>query len=166
MSTAFNVNYQPQTLITGHSLLADFQKIKKSALLIRYELLFHRLSSRDFNMLLNRVEFCAQYLINLIDAYYWLSPHLTREEGTIIAVAIKTTEHNISTIINQFKKNKEATLLPMTSLTELLSHAIAADPCRFATLESDALGFFNLIYFFTRLNTYLKDIYCIIGKAY
>ena len=63
---AFDVSCQSKSFITGQSLLDDFQKIKKSALTIRYELLFHRLNPHDFNRLLNKVEFCTQLVCNLV----------------------------------------------------------------------------------------------------
>lgn len=166
MTAAFDKTSSPATLITGQLLLADFQKIKKNSLTIRYELLFHRLNIRDFNMLLNRIAICTQLEISLIEAYHWLVPHLTKEEGAIIDVAVATTGHNIDVIIKRLQKNKQATILPDTQLAGLLKKAIKEDPSRFATLESDALGFFNLIYFFTRLNACLNEIYRLLCKAY
>ena len=166
ITAAFDMKCHSETLIKGQSLLADFQKIKNSALSIRYELLFHRLNPHDFNILLNQIAFGTQFVTNLIDAFGWLAAHLTKEEGTIIAVAAKTTEHNIDTIIQLLKNNKQAMMLPATYLSEFLKKAIEEDPHRFATLESDALGFFNLIYFFTRLNTCLNEVYLILCKAY
>jgi hypothetical protein len=166
MTNSFNVKGQPKTLISGHALLADFQNIKKNALSIRYELLFHRLNPRDFNALLNQVEVCTQFVVSLIEAYQWLIPHLTEEENKIIAVAVKTTRRNINFIINRLQKNKKAKMLSSANLKKLIQEEIAGDPSRFATLESDALGFFNLIYFFRRLNMHLTEVYCIVDKAY
>lgn len=166
MTTAFTVKGQPKTLISGHSLLADFQQIKKNALSIRYELLFHRLNPRDFNALLNQIEFCTQFVVNLIETYHWLMPHLTKDESMIIAVAVKTTQRNIDIIVMRLQKNKKTRMSSAANLRKLLHKEIADDPNRFATLESDALGFFNLIYFFTRLNMHLNEVYCIIDKAY
>jgi len=166
MSTAFQEKGQSKTLISGHSLLADFQKIKKNALSIRYELLFHRLNPRDFTSLMNEVEFCTQFVVNLIEAYSWLLQHLTKEESSIIAVAVQTTQHNIAVIINRLQEDKNAKMLSADNLKELLHKEIMDNPSRFATLESDALGFFNLIYFFTRLNMHLNEVYCIVDKAY
>ena len=57
-------------------------------------------------------------------------------------------------------------MLPPSDLEGLLKKAIKDEPHRFATLESDALGFFNLIYFFMRLNTCLNEVYLILRKAY
>lgn len=166
MTTAFQEKGRPKTLISGHSLLAEFQKIKKSALSIRYELLFHRLNPRDFTSLLNEVEICTQFVVNLIEAYHWLLPHLTKEENLIIIVAVKTTQRNIAGIINRLQENKKSKMSPATNLKKRLHKEIAENPSRFATLESDALGFFNLMYFFTRLNMHLNEVYCIVDKAY
>lgn len=166
LATALNVNGQSKTLITGHLLLADFQKIKQNALSIRYELLFHHLNPRDFNDLLIQVEFCTQFVVNLMEAYHWLIPHLTGEENKIIAIAVTTTQQNIDIIISRFQKNERGQMLPIRNLTEFLNKEIKEDPSRFATLESDALGFFNLIYFFTRINSHLNNVYNIIDKAY
>jgi hypothetical protein len=166
MIAAFDVSCQPETLITGQSLSVDFQQIKKNALSIRYELLFHRLNPHDFNVLLNQVAFCTQFVTNLIDAYGWLVPHLTKEEGAIIAVAAKTSEHNINTIIQLLKKNNQEPMLPASNLAGFLKKSIEDEPHRFATLESDALGFFNLMYFFKRLNICLNEVYLILHKAY
>lgn len=166
LTTSFGINKQPKTLISGHTLFADFQKIKKDAISIRYELLFHRLNARDFNDLINQVAFCTQFVVNLIEAYKWLLPHLTDEENLIIKVAVKTTQNNLDVIIRRLRENKKAKVLSAANLPELLNNEVAEDPARFATLDSDALGFFNLIYFFTRLNTHLNEVYYIIDKAY
>jgi uncharacterized membrane protein YccC len=166
LTTTCSVNNQPNTLNTAHLLQADFQKIKQNALAIRYELLFHRLNSRDFNSLLVEVEFCTQFVVNLIEAYHWLGPHLTQEERGLIAVAVTTTQQNIDNIVIRLQQNQKAEMLSVTNLTHFLTKEITEDPSRFATLESDALGFFNLIYFFTRLNTHLNNVYNIIDNAY
>ena len=159
MMTAFDASCRHETLITGQSLLADFQQIKKSALTIRYELLFHRLNPHDFNMLLNKIAFCTQFVIHLVDAHQWLAPHLTKEERETILIATKTTEHNLETIIQRLQKNKHVSMLSVANLAEILKKSVIDEPHRFASLESDALGFFNLIYFFTRLNNCLDQIY-------
>ena len=57
-------------------------------------------------------------------------------------------------------------MLLYTNLETILKKAIEEDPHRFSSLESDALGFFNLAYFFMRLNTCLGEIYLIICKAH
>lgn len=166
MTTVFDPSCRYETPITGQLLLSEFQKIKKSALTVRYELLFHRLNPHDFNMLLNQVALCAHFMANLVGAHHWLAPHLTKDERAIILAATKTTEHNLDVIIQRLQKNKQVTTLSVTHLAEILKQSIADEPHRFASLESDALGFFNLIYFFTRLNTCLDEIYSILCKAY
>ena len=109
---------------------------------------------------------CTQLEIGLIETYTWLVPHLTKDENEIITVAVATTSHNMDALIKVLQKNKQATILPCTELAGLLKRAIEEDPTRFASLESDALGFFNLIYFFTRLNTCIDEIYQLLYKAY
>ena len=166
MTMTFDKISPQKTSITSPSLLADFQKIKKNSLSIRYELLFHRLNIRDFNFLLNKIAMCTQLEIGLIETYTWIVPHLTKDENEIITVAVATTSHNMDALIKVLQKNKQATILPCTELAGLLKRAIEEDPTRFASLESDALGFFNLIYFFTRLNTCIDEIYQLLYKAY
>lgn len=145
-------------------LAAECQKIRKKALAIRYELFFHQLSQRDFYSLLNQTTLCTQYVINLIDAWHWLAPYLSQQDQAGIAVAVKTTRHNIEVLIEHLKKNKATTMLPVTRVTELLNHAIAEDSARFASLDSEALGFFNLMYFFARLNSCLHEINLTLDK--
>ncbi len=146
-------------------LAAECQNIRKKALAIRYELLFHQMSQRDFYALLNQTTLCTQYVINLIDAWYWLAPHLSPQDHTGVALAVKTTRYNIDALIQHFKHKKTTTMLPVTRVTELLNQAIAEDSARFASLESEALGFFNLMYFFARLNTCLNEINLTLSKA-
>lgn len=166
IATAFDKQPNREFFTSARSLLADFQNIKNNALSIRYELLFHRLNRNDFNSLLNQVAFCTQFVVNLMESYHWLMQHLTPEEAKIIAVAVKTTQHNLGVVIKRLQKNKKAEMLSAANLPTLLNKDIEENPNRFATLESDALGFFNLIYFFTRLNKHLNEVYFIIDKAY
>ena len=139
-------------------LAAECQKIRKSALAIRYELLFHQMSRRDFYALLNQTTLCTQYVINLIDAYHWLTPYLSKQDQAGIALAVKTTRYNIDALIKHFQTQKPTAMLPVARVTDLLNHAIAEDSLRFAVLDSEALGFFNLMYFFARLNTCLNEV--------
>lgn len=166
LASTFEADCQPQTAVPVHLLSAEFQKIKNNALSIRYELLFHRLSPRDFNTVLNKLSFCTQFTINIIEAHDWISTHLTKDEIATIALAAKTTTHNINAVNQRLQGNKHAPMLPATNLTDFLTQEITVDPYRFATLESDALGFFNLIYLFSRLNTCLNDIYTVLSKTY
>ncbi len=166
LSNAFDKQHNREFLTSARSLLADFQKIKNNALSIRYELLFHRLNRKDFNSLLNQVAFCTQFVVSLMESYHWLMQHLTPEEARIIAVAVKTTQHNLDVVIKRLQKNNEGEMLSAANLPKLLNKDIEENPHRFASLESDALGFFNLIYFFTRLNKHLNEVYSIIDMAY
>ena len=146
-------------------LAAECQKIRKNALAIRYELLFHQMSRRDFYALLNQTTLSTQYVINLIDAWHWLVPHLSAQDQAGVAMAVKTTRYNIDALIQHFKHKKPTAMLPVTRVTELLNQAIAEDSTRFASLENEALGFFNLMYFFARLNTCLIEINATLSKA-
>lgn len=146
-------------------LAAECQKIRKKALAIRYELLFHQMSQRDFYALLNQTTLCTQYVINLIDTWHWLAPHLSKQDQEGIAMAVKTTRYNIDALIQHLKTKKSTAMLPVTRVSELVNQTIAGDSVRFASLESEALGFFNLMYFFTRLNVCLNEINSTLGKA-
>lgn len=146
-------------------LAVECQKIRKEALAIRYELLFHRMSRRDFYIILNQTTLCTQYVINLIDAWHWLAPHLSKKDQADVALAVKTTQYNIHTLIKHFQSNKSTAMLPVTRVTALVHQAIADDAARFASLESEALGFFNLMYFFARLNTGLHEVNATLAKT-
>lgn len=165
LSASFDTKGQPKTLLTTHRLTQDFKKIKKSAISVRYELVFHRLSTRDFNQLLNDTMFCTRYVIRLLESYHWLAPHLQEEERAIIMAAKKMTEHNIEALANRLQKKTSEAMLTADHLTQLVAKAIHEEPARFATLDSDALGFFNLICFFSQLNHSLNDMGRILGRG-
>ena len=80
-------------------------------------------------------------------------------------MAVKTTRYNIDALIQHFQNKKLTAMLPVTRVTELVNQAIAEDSARFASLDSEALGFFNLMYFFARLNTCLNDINLTLSKT-
>lgn len=166
MSITFETKSQFETIVTGQSLFADFQHIKNMALSIRYELLFHRLTANDFNSLLNNLSFSTQHVIRLLEGYSWMASHLNKEEQSSITLAAKTISQNIDTIIARLQQKTETSGLLSLRLSECLEKAIQEAPSRFATLESDALGFFNLTYYFTRLNMCLNEIYYIVSKGY
>lgn len=165
LATVFGVTIPVRAVVTSQKMAADFEKIRKDALSIRYELLFHRLNPQDFYAVLNQMARCTQYVINLIESYQWLMPHMSKEDNASIGIAAKTTEHNIDMLIMQLQKQPGTMMAPATSVSDLLTKAIADNPCRFATLESDALGFFSLMYFFTQLNTCLNEVYALIDKS-
>lgn len=139
-------------------LAAECQKIRKKAIAIRYELLFHQMSRRDFYSVLNQTALCTQYVIHLIDAWYWLGDYLTPEDHAKIEIALNITQHNITALIQSFESKNTIELLPVDHITVLLEQAIAKDGARFALLENEAIGFFNLLYFFKRLNIGLHEI--------
>lgn len=156
---------QPKTLYSEQVLMTEFYKIKKSAISIRYELLFHRLNSKDFSNLLNEFALSTQLLTHITLAYDWLAPHLSISEKKIISIAAEATVQNFSIIIKNIEENKKKDLLPVEYLSTILRNSIQENPQRFASLESDALGFFNLIYFFSRLNKNLKEISSLFTRA-
>lgn len=160
-------NYRTvRTFVSSQSLMTDFHNIKKDALAIRYELLFHRLNTRDFNLLLIAVGGCSHYAMSLIEAYQWLSCRLCEEEIAIVHKAAKDTEKNIENLICLLNKEKEIQLSPATDFSDLLQKEIDKSPGRFATLESDALGFYSLLYFFTQLNVYLSEVFNLLKKEH
>lgn len=144
--------------VSSQYLAAECQKIRARAIAIRYELLFHQLSRRDFYSLLNQTTLCTQYVINLMDAFHWLAPYLSNSDKEGIEMAVKTTRYNIDALIQHLQTKKPMAMLPVTRVTELLHHAIIDDAARFGSLDNKALGFFNLMYFFARLNTCLIEV--------
>lgn len=147
-------------------LAADFQKIRTDALAIRYELLFHRLNAQDFNTMLNHIELCTYFIGYLIDAYRWLADYLTIEDKRLLQAVASTTSHNIHALVLVLEKKQQAGILPATDVMTLLENEIKAFPKRFATLENNALGFYNLMYFFAQLNLNLGAVFSILNKKY
>lgn len=157
--------FEDDSPIFGHDLAKAYQVLRKQTVAIRYEFLFHRLSSREFYSLLNQIAISTQHIIHLIEAYHWIFKHLNEKERHSLNEALHTTVHNIDGIINHIQHQKEVVLLPVTRLTELMSQDIANDPERFVSLDNEALGFFSLMYFFTRLNRSLHEINHILSRA-
>lgn len=151
--------------ISSQYLAAECQKIRKKAIAIRYELLFHQMSQHDFYSLLNQTTLCTQYVINLLDAYHWLEPFLSQQDHDGIDAAVKTTRYNIDALIKHLQTKKSMAMLPVTRVTELLNKAIKEDSERFASLDNEALGFFNLMYFFARLNACLNEVNITLEKV-
>lgn len=160
----FDGKQSVKSVISSQYLAVECQTIRKRALAIRYELLFHRMSRRDFHFLINQTTLCTQYVINLMDAYLWLVPYLSKEDSVGVHAAVQTTRHNIDVLIQRLQNEPSAAMLPVTRVTSLLDKAIGEDPARFACLESEALGFFNLMYFFARLNLCLNDVNTMLSK--
>lgn len=148
-----------ETLINAQRLLADFKKIKKNAVSIRYELLFHRLNAHDFNVLLNNVLFCMYWMVRILNVSHWLGAGLREEDQAMILMAVKTTTHNFRVIRPLLRGDKQGVLVSMTSVFDVLNDAVTTDPTRFAILDDEAVSVFNVLYFFNRLNQHLHDIH-------
>ncbi|MDI9819877.1 MULTISPECIES: FUSC family protein [unclassified Legionella] len=152
-------------IISSQNLYADFQEIRKKSLSIRYEVLFHRMSLHEFNLLLTHMSFCTQYVVNLVESYQWLVAYLTKKDRERIHLAVETTLRNLEIMIDYLKSGRQQAMLPAQDLHQMLSNCIHEDPQRFTTFESEALGFFNLMYFFTHLNTRLNEVYLLLYKV-
>lgn len=150
--------------MTARKLHADFQFLRNNALAISYEFLFRRISRGDFYLLMTESTFCIQYVVVLINAYHWLVAYLSPEEKTQILLALNTTLKNLEILKQHLNKEPHSAMLQPDNLMDLLTKAIQKDPERFALLDTQVLGFFNLMYFFTRLNTRLNNIYLLLGK--
>ncbi|KTD12959.1 FUSC family protein [Legionella jamestowniensis] len=146
-----------EQLVIKQDLFMEFQKIRKQALSIRYEVFFHRMNMHDFNFLLTHILFCTQYIANLIEAYQWLCSTLSKEDKKNIAIAVHTTQHNIHSLIKLLSNVKSNDMISAQNLLDILNKAIAMHPQRFAALNDRTLGFYNLMYFFARLNTRLQE---------
>jgi|GEM_PF-3020435 len=165
LQLAFDGKLHTNQIAASQRLFSDFQMIRKNAMAISYEILFHRMNRRDFYFLITQTAFCTQYVVGLIDAYSWLAPYLTKDDHEGIMTALNTTRHNLECLNMRLRNQPAPPMLPAVNLTELLTKAIHADPNRFAALDTEVLGFYNIIYFFTRLNTRINDIYFLLGKV-
>ncbi|KTC64475.1 Predicted membrane protein (plasmid) [Legionella adelaidensis] len=163
--TTFFTNTKVRTLVTRQSLSTDLQKIRKAALAIRYELFFHRLKPADFNAALNNLVIATRYTFNLVESSEWLFPHFTEEEAQMMAVAYKTTEKNLLILINYLRSKNAEEMLGTKHLSCLIEKTIQENPKKFAELNSDALGFFSLLYFFIQVNMHLKELYQLLAKT-
>ena len=123
------------------------------------------MSNQDFNALLTQTTLCTQTVIYLIDAYLWYAPYLNQADQDEIAMAVKTTHYNMEALMRQLKHKKHNAILPVARVSERLNQLIKEDPGHFASLDSEALGFFSLMYFFAQLNKCLTEIHTIINKA-
>lgn len=164
LTIAFQSHVPAKEVVNTQHLYTNFQIIRKNAINISYEILFQRINSRDFRLLLTQSAFCTQYVISLIDIYNWVSPHLTHADRHSVDIALKTTQHNLSVLKMHLRKEPHEPMMLVVNLNELLIKAIKLQPARFATLDSEALGFYNLMYFFARLNTRLHEIHLLLGK--
>jgi len=151
-------------IISTQHLYSNFQMIRKNAVTIRYEMIFQHINSRDFRLLLTQSAFCTQYVISLVDIYTWVKPHLTAAEKKDVDLAFKTTLHNLTVLERHLRKEAHDPAMRVVNLNELLIKAIKSEPQRFASLNSEALGFYNVMYFFARLNTRLNEIHFLLGK--
>lgn len=165
IANVFFTRNQARTAVTGKALADEFQQIKKDACSIRYELLFHRLNPHRFHTLLNQIEYCTLTVLNLTESYEWLMAYLSPDEREAVLQAAKTTVENIEALVSCFNQHTSK-FVSAADVSELLNQAIARDPGRFASLESNALGFFSVMYIFTRLNQVLGEAYALIKGAY
>ncbi len=158
---SLNKVFEPQSLevrqFTSQQLNRDLQKIQKNAQAIRYELILRRGNQKDFHKMLKIIASCTHYTTSLIESCQWLAEHLKDEEKNKLKAAIQTTEHNLSALINHLKNDEHLTMLPASEINELIHAAILDNPQHFADMDNEALGFFNLMYFFARLNKNLND---------
>lgn len=151
--------------VISFPLAADFQAIRKKAIAIRYEVLFHYINRHDFGVLLTQTAICTQYVVGVLDAYQWLMNYLSRDDKQRIRQVVETTQHNIETLIKRLKHEPHEAMKPPCDMIALVTRAIEEDPARFSHLDNQGLGYFNLMHFFTRLNTRLNDIYTLLNKS-
>lgn len=154
------------TMVSGKSLVDEFQHIKKDAFAIRYELLFHRLNPRRFYTLLSQFEYCTQTILNLTESYEWFMAYLETDERELVLQAATTSISNIEAVMSGLSQNIQRPFVPAADVFGDLKQAIISHPERFATLESNAFGFFSLMYLLTRLNEVLHEAYELINTAY
>lgn len=160
MQNAFETNEEED--IKKINLFSEFQTLRKKVLSTRYEVFFHTLSMRDINALMQNFLFSTEYLANLTEAYSWLKNNLIEEDKKLIAIAREITTHNFEIMINFLKQGERGLMKSPKNLVNLLSQSIDVNPARFAALEDKNLGFYNLMYFFTRLNHSLNESYSIV----
>ncbi|MDP1603047.1 MAG: FUSC family protein [Legionella sp.] len=161
---AFTSKNQISDQVACQRLYSDFQLLRNNALSINYEFFFQRINRRNFCLLMTESTFCIQYVVGLIEAYRWLGPYLSEKDKAHIMLAVQTTHHNLDTLKFRLKRESHAAMLQPANLTDLLTKSIHNEPLRFASLETEVLGFFNLMYFFVRLNTRLNNVYLLMGK--
>mgnify|MGYP005862269739 CR=1 FL=1 len=166
IANVFLTRDQACTLVSGKSLVDEFQHIKKDAFAIRYELLFHRLNPRHFYTLLSQFEYCTQTILNLTESYEWFMAYLEADERERVLQAAKTSINNIEAVMSGLSQNIQLPFVPAADVFGDLKQVIISHPERFATLESNAFGFFSLMYLLTRLNEVLHEAYVLINTAY
>lgn len=161
LEQVFGTEYAHSSPVSARHLSADFRKIRRASLSIRYELLFHQLSAHNFYKLLNHLALCTRYMASLVESHHQLWPCLSQEEQVLLQQAVRTTEQNLQCLIDYLQYGKPPSLLAASDVSVLLGQAIADNPARFASLASDALGVFSLMYFFTRFNSSLNQVYAL-----
>lgn len=164
LSLAFIAHHHTSEYVTSQRLYSDFHSLRNNAIAISYEFLFHRINRRAFRLLMTESGFCTQYVVGLIEAYHWLGPYLTEKDKVHVMLALQTTQYNLDSLKKRLEKETHSPMLQATNLMDLLARAIQSEPARFASLNTEVLGFFNLMYFFTRLNIRLNNIYSLLGK--
>lgn len=149
----------------NENLYSNFQQIRKNALAISYEIFFRRLNPRDFRLLLTESAFCTQYVMHLTETYSWVKSSLTQTELDKLQVAVTTTQFNLTMLHQRLKKEPYRPLLPVNNVNHLLVKAIEEQPLHFVTLNNEVLGFYNLMFFFTRLNMRIHEINSLLSKS-
>lgn len=158
MDSIFNCPAPTRRRLASEYLSVDLQTLKKEALGIRLELLFHRMSAANFNRLLNFMENATKYMATLVASYRLLYQHLSFEEKEMVTHAYSVTKDNIGAIIRHLHHNPHQLRASPIQVPDLIVKAVEKNPQHFAKLEGNAFGFYSLMHFFTKLNADLNSI--------
>lgn len=149
------VNYT----VSSQKLAVDFQKIRNNALSIRYEMMFQRMSSHTFHLVLHELIVCTEQAMSSFEAYRWLVLHLSKKDKLGVEKALQYTLHNIDVLQLCLHGDLHGIMYPARYWMILRDDAIAEDPKQFGSFKSEVLGFFNLMYFFIELNKSLNVLH-------
>lgn len=156
-----NKIFQPESLEvrqrSSQALARDLQKIQKNAQAIRYELILRRGNRSRFHKMLKIITNCTHYTSSLVESSQWLTAQLHEEDRNKLKLALESTDFNLRMLIKRLKKEEYDPLLPTSDINALIHQAISENPKYFAQMDSEALVFFNMMYFLTRLNKNLHD---------
>lgn len=158
LGSIFNCPSPKRTRLASEYLSVDLQKLKKEALGIRLELLFHRLSAANFNRLLNYMESATKYMGTLVASYRLLYQHLNSEEREMLSQAYSVTRDNIDAIVGHLNNNPHKLTPSIIQFSDLIVKVVEKNPQHFAKLDGNAFGFYSLMHFFTKLNADLNSI--------
>jgi hypothetical protein len=154
----FNNPLPKRARLASDYLSVDLQKLKKEALGIRLELLFHRLNAANFNRLLNFMENATKYMGTLVTTYRLLFKNLTPAELEMVNAAFSVSRDNINAIVRHLNRDVHKITCSPIKVADLIVKAVEENPQHFAKLEGNALGFYSLMYFFSKLNDDLNSI--------